>query len=816
MGPVKRVSLPGCDVLAPSDGVASRLSVPGSGWFHEADGECRQLIFGDADALVASLLKSAPKRNFGVAVSSVRPGLCLGPALNFAVDSLVSKRLHGVDGHALVRTDERIAVVSRSHSLRDYLAESTLRFGRQAFPFMSFPTFRLKRNGEGEPARFGRGGNRGRLDAFKESPRFLFYDLSPLQRLDAVPGCAVVVAELAESDGSQYIERLMAFARACHARFVFPIVSYHDFEKRRVLAEHGFTIVTVTKGAGTAEPDFTFSALAAATPATSRLTIISCGDPLDTALAIDRAYRLLRDMWRLCGNDQPRQLRKAWNLLDEMTASPAEIMTLETVRLNDPRLTTLGFALKQLTYLDSGALPGQVQTSLNLRWPHLCEMLSEIYEMLCSRNPVAEGVVERITDAEAPLTVMTRSDTAAEALQRDLMFNWGWKDDGSVRIGSAPALCRERVIARNVLAVGFNPAFRPQLYWAGLPSSLEVVTYPHGFTALAEYQALLRYNAAALLPKANVDILLPFRGASNVTVTKASVFDLVCDDLSAHIASFSVARRTAAALPKEDPSALVTEDEIAFDDVKAAERDRGSDSEPTAAIEEQEVEGPYVVIHFVGGGEHRAPLNAPFAVLPANSEELVRLKASDLSQGDRVVLLSEEEHRSVYSLIAECTKHLFPMDDRALDLWHTAMELVRAEYPPSDPIATEAFCKRLEDERCGRGRQSMRNWLNGRTHAPEAPEDVEIVLRIAGTRGDLTALAKVVSTELDRYRNFRRTIGRAIVRRTVRRADGRTARSRVDEEIDEALELCEVREIESVDIVDTGGLGGRLEAERLT
>ena len=39
--------------------------------------------------------------------------------------------------------------------------------------------------------------------------------------LDAVPECAVVLAELAEPDDPQYIERLMTFARACRARFVF-------------------------------------------------------------------------------------------------------------------------------------------------------------------------------------------------------------------------------------------------------------------------------------------------------------------------------------------------------------------------------------------------------------------------------------------------------------------------------------------------------------------------------------------------------------------------------------------------------------------
>ena len=130
------------------------------------------------------------------------------------------------------------------------------------------------------------------------------------------------------------------------------------------------------------------------------------------------------------------------------------------------------------------------------------------------------------------------------------------------------------------------------------------------------------------------------------------------------------------------------------------------------------------------------------------------------------------------------------------------MELVREEFPPGDPTAVEAFCKRLEDDHCGRGRQSMRNWLNGRTHAPEAPEDVGILLRVAGTPGDAVALAKIVSTELDRYRNFRRSIGRAIVRRTVMRAGGRPSRSRLDKEIDEALELCDVREIESVDIIE--------------
>lgn len=812
MGPANWAALPGCDLLVPSGDIASRLSIPGSGWFHEADGEERQVICGDLDVVVASLLKSSPKRHFGLAVSSVLPGLCLGPALNFTVDSTLSKQIHREDGRSFVRTDERIAVVSRSHSLRDYLAESTLRFGREAFPFMSFPTFRLKRSGEEQPARFGRGEDRRRLKLFTESPKFLFYDLSPLQALDGVPECVVVLAELAETDGPQYVERLMTFARACHARFVFPIVSYHDAEKRQLLASLGFTIVTVVKGAGMVEPDFTFSALAAATPAKSRFGVISCDEPAatGTALAIDRAYRMLREMWRISGTQLPRQLRRAWNLLDEMVAAPCSITSLEAVRRDATGVTTIGFALEKLAFLDCDGLPGHVQSSLRLRWPHLCEMLGEVYEMLRAHNPVADKVIERILDTSEPLTVMTRSDTAAQALRRDLTFTWEWKDDGSVRIGSAAALCRERVIARSVLAVGFNPTFRPQIHWSALPSVLDVVTYPHGLAALAQYQTDLHHNIAGILPKGNVDVLLPMRGANNVRVTRAPVFELVYADLGAAISQFAATRRTAAALPREDAGTLLTEDEmvLAEDDIVLAdmavgEQDRAIDSEPTAAMESDEV-GPYVVVHFVGGGEHRAALSASFAVLPADSEELVRLKAAELSQGDRIILLSEEEHRSVYALIAERTRHLFPMDERALDLWDTAMELVRAEYSPGDPFAEERFCQRLEDERCARGRQSMRNWLNGRIHAPEAAEDVAILLRVAGTPGDAVALAKIVSTELDRYRNFRRTIGRAIVRRTVTRAEGRTVRNRLDEEIDEVLELCDVREVESVDVVHPG------------
>lgn len=96
----------------------------------------------------------------------------------------------------------------------------------------------------------------------------------------------------------------------------------------------------------------------------------------------------------------------------------------------------------------------------------------------------------------------------------------------------------------------------------------------------------------------------------------------------------------------------------------------------------------------------------------------------------------------------------------------------------------------------------MRNWLSGRVFAPEAVEDVELLLRIAGVPGDSAAIAKIVSTELDRYRNFRRTIGRAIARRTVTRAEGRDVRRRLEEEIDEVLDLCDIREVASVDIID--------------
>ncbi|MGH7736654.1 MAG: hypothetical protein ACREMP_02110 [Candidatus Tyrphobacter sp.] len=803
MEPVKWVSLPGCDVSVPANDIALRLSVSGSGWFINADSERRQVDSGDADALAASILKSAPQRHFALMVSSVLPGLWLGPALNLAVDALAKKRANGEDGHTLVRTDDHIAIVSRSHSLRDFLAESTLRFGSQVFPLMSFPTFRLKRNGDTQAARFGRNLDRLGFEQFTVSPRFLFYDLSPLHDVERVTECAIVLAELSESDGPHYVDRLMNFARICHARYVFPIISYHDVEKRRLLESLGFMIVTMTKGSGSADPDFTFSALAAATPDRTEFRVTSCGDPIETALAIDRAYRMLREMWKICGsNAQPRQLRRAWNLLDEMTAAPAAIRTLETVRLDAPGVTTIGFGLKKLARLDCDSLPTPVQGALNIRWPHMHELLLYIYKLLLARNPVAEAVIERIVEAKGRLTVMTRSDTAAAALKRDLLFDWEWNDEaGDVRIGSAASLCRERIIARNVVAVGFNPNSRPQLHWSALPERLEVVTYPHALTSLAEYEALLRRSVAAVIPKANSERLLELRGNESVNVTNAHVFELAYADLAALIAAFRDARRADLVARKDEPSALLSEDEIVMADFVAPETDQAPQSEPTAVAEAHDAgEGMHALIRMVDGSVHVTALTTTFAVLPADSEELVRLKAVDLSQGDRIVLLSEDEHRSVYALIAERTQHFFPIDDRALELWDASTERLRAEYPPEHPYKVDEFCRRLEAENCLRGRQSMRNWLTGRVFAPEALEDVELLLRIAGVPGDTAAIAKIVCTELDRYRNFRRTIGRAIARRTITRAEGRDVRHRLEEEIDEVLDLCDIREVESVDI----------------
>jgi hypothetical protein len=800
MDPAMRVSLPGCDVRVPPGDITLRLSVSGSGWFLDVGGESRQVLCGDVDSFVASLLKSSTKRQLGLAVSSVIPGLCLGPALNLAVDAMVSKRIHGEDGRTLIRTDERIAICSRAHSLRDHLAESRLRFGRGAeFPFMSFPTFRVKRNGESAPARFGRNGQQTKFELFTSSPQFLFYDLSPLHITEDVPQCAVLLAELFESDGPQYVERLLAFARACRARYIFPIISYHDVEKRRLLEGQGFAVTTVTKGAGTARPDFTFASLCLATPAKTQFNVFSCSEPIAMAIEIDRAYRTLSEMWRICGNlQQPRQLRKAWSILDELSAAPSTIATLETVRRDAPRVTTLGFAIEKLAYLDCGELPTSMQSSLNLRWPHMCESLKSICESLRKHNPVMERVVDLIINAQQPTTVLTRSDTAGEALRRDLMFEWGWKDDGLVKIGSAATLSRERTTARHIVAVGFNPVSRPQVHWSLLPETFDVVTYPHMLARLAEYQALVRRNAAALLPKSNVEVLTSLRGSQAVEETKAPAFDFAYSDLATQIASFASAR-SATSVSGEQLADLLAEEDMVLVDPVSSDPSLGTDSEPTSALDEQE--GGHVVIHFAGGEEHRAPIDAVFAALPADSEEMVKLRAADLSAGDRIVLLSEDEHRSVYALIAERTRHLFPMNERALELWALATDLLRGEYPPNDPVAVETFCQRLEAEHCRRGRQSMRNWLNGRVFAPEATDDVEIMLRVAQTPGSTREIAQVVAMELGHYRNFRRTIGRAIVRRTVRLVDGRASRSRLDDEIDEVLELCDVRVVERVDVI---------------
>ena len=798
--PAGFVPVPGCSLFIPVRDLTRRLSDRDAGWFQNTENGSRTVDYGDNDALVSWILKSSEQNHVGLAVSSVIPGLSLGPALNFALDSFVKKQFNR-DG--AVRTDERIAVVSRSHAIRDYLAESVFALAQEMIPFMAVPTFRLKRNGDAVPARFGRY-DTASFRTLKDIPAFLVYDLCPLDYANRMPPCAIVVAELAEHDTIEYAERLIKFAEASHSRAVFPIISYHDIEKRRWFESRGFTFVVATMPSGTSSPDFSFSKLSAATPPRTKLSVVACFDPISTALAIDGAYRLLREMWRACGSQQvPNQLRHAWSLLDELTAAPCRIATLEAVRRDSPRVTTIRYAIERLDYIDSSGLSADASTSIVLRWPHFIDAIKCVYDALYSRNPLYEKLAERVVDTTGTLTVLTRSDTAAAALRRDLMFDWGWQDEGNIRIGSTARLCRERIIARNIAAVGFNPGFRPHQYWAMLPESIEIFTYPHMLAAIADYQNYAGQNGVLALPTANEKALAELFDPELLLATGAPAYQLDCSDLSAEMRAFASHLHASKSASQSSGESLYDEKDFGLDDVTGPVASRPElRAEPTAIDLGDSEELAYVIVRLESGDLRKVPADAVFAVVPADSDELVKLKASALSQGDRVVLLSQDEHRSAFSLISERTRHLFPIDERALGLWESTIERLRAEYPPGEVDGVDRFCMRLEAEQCPVGRQSMRNWLQGRVHAPESSRDIAILMRVAGVAGDLATIAEAVSHELDAYRNFRRTIGRAIARRTVQRMDGRVARGRLDEEIDEVLELCDIHTVESVETLD--------------
>lgn len=796
------VALPGCDVRVPRDGLVARLSEFGCGWSQVSGFDRRALTLGMLDAAAIAVLKSAsPSGKVALSVARVEPGISLGPAMILALTALVSP--HGFDTSPFpIRNGDRVAIASRSHAVRDLLAESVLKFGSHETRVCQFPTFRIKRNGELSEAYFGRIPVRARPKLFQESVHFVLYDFIPMRsEAVALPKCEVVLAELSETDRPDVVDRLFAFADSVQASTVLPIVNFHDLQKRKRLEERGFTVLAIQSESGIADATPTFRGIDLASPAFCDVLVTPCGLDSSSARALAMANAAMADVWKACAGrgESPPILRTAWRLLDDLATAPVPLQTVEAVRRDTPGITTIGHAIERLGRFDVNSLAPQIRDAFLLRWGRVRDLIEAAYRAVMDENPLYEPLVERIVDAREPLFVGLASSSAAAALRRDLLVGYGWQDEGLVTIGSSVALARKRSVTRNLLAVGFDGFYRPQMHFSGLPQKFEILTYPHLLAKMIAYKSMLDAAFTRDVPRSNAAAFCISFGGTNVKATGKPVARVQFDvpaSAALRFASDLKAVESAEATSSNDVLGDETLDVYGGVEGIADSIDDVSDEEPSRADGSSDVD--MLMVRMTDGSIHRYRDGDEFIVLPADDEVALTRSARELEPGDRLVLLDDGEHKSVFRLIVDQTRHLVNVDDRALQRWEDAMDAVRSRFPPADADARDAFCAALEDAGCRRHRATMRTWIIGKSMAPESSEDVAFILRLAGFQGDHGAAAEVLADELNVVRHFRRSIGRGVVRRLAQRATGREARGRLDEEIDEVLDLCEVRIVESV------------------
>ena len=384
----QQLILPGCAAEVPTDWLTKRMHTSDGGWQFRHKNEVVAAPSGLLDDAFISLIKKVlpTRRRLAIAVSRVQPGIVLGPAIQLALTCLVIKS--GREGAAdqtvpfPLLCGERIVIASRSHAVRDLLAESIISFERQTTRVCQFPTFRVKRTGDLEPGFFGRLDRKHRPNVFDDSPQFVLYDYSPLPAGARVGRCRVMLAELAEVDTPETTSRMLSFADASSAQFIITLVSYYDTTKIAQLRTNGFHVVAVRSLGGEGSVSYpTLSAVDAATPLRPKVSLELIDTSSSAAISLARAYVQLAGLRKALNDEEPpRVVRSAWGILGALATAPAPIQRLEIARRRHPGMTTLNHALERLQLPFLGDASGRARGVTLLRWPEVMRCLTAAYD----------------------------------------------------------------------------------------------------------------------------------------------------------------------------------------------------------------------------------------------------------------------------------------------------------------------------------------------------------------------------------------------------------------------------------------------------
>lgn len=813
------VVLPGSLGNLGSDWLFERMAEPAQGWHirnDEADVWPRP---GAADFTILLTARAVARTcgRLAICVPRVVTGLVLGPAVYVALNGLIQQSTRALPSHFApfaLHGDKNLLLASRSHEVRDLLAESVMTFQRREWRLCQFPTFRLTRTGALDPGVYGRLPQRqrpGPADMLPNAPAIIVYDYWPFPAHIRLPHVAVVLAELAEHDSYETVDRLGDLLARTTPPLAFAVVNLHDVEKRRRLGDLGFQFITMpADGAAAGAPTPSFASISRSAPASVEVRFDT---PADAA-----ANRALADAFQIIaeangkiprGEPCPQPLRRAWYVLDHLATCPIPLSRYEELRRRDPCAQSLKFRLEKLEQVDWSVIPDAARGMLMARWPHIIERLGRAYTALLEHNPKWWRLAEIILDADAPVGILLPNRLAAQGLRDELLVEWEWSEyDSLAKVRSLSEARRADECFERVVLAGLWKDWQRPLVFGALPREVRVLGYPYEALVLDKRLRALRDDLDVTLPAQTATTLTRLLGVAAVALLLPSKHTVtwVTEDIDR--------ARTGALRRWKDQCQETTAHEEDEENVVYERAAAQTGARDTAAPEDDdEVDEivPAVTISFADGDWVTVRADRELLVLPRGTAITEQRFAAAIRPGDRVLVLSSGEIHNVFAAALARTRHLCQTDGRVVDRWQGVLIALRRRYPTEERGAGAHYCEALEALGCERDRATMRTWLHGSTMAPRAIVDIAALLRVSGAATDAERWAALISTEINHMRDFNRRLGRRIVRRLLEQGTGRDTNDRVDQEIDELLEDARLREVLAI-----GAVGQRPKGELAT
>jgi len=801
------VDLPGCSVTVSPDLLFSRMAATGQGWRIRNEHEDFRPALSSLDLAILEAIRRAAQRHsrLAIGVSRVLVGMVLAPVIYAALRTLIQRDRPDAgttENEYPLRPGERVLIASRSHAIRDLLAESVLTFQGVQTHLAQFPIYRLTRDGVLKPGVFGRLPRTQRprpQQMLSTATPLVVYDFWPLPPETRLPEVATVFAELTEQDRADSVERLAEVIERSRARSAVVIVNFNDVEKRKQLAALGFEFMaartTAEGGAKDLQP--TFTGVDRVAPKTHRVIFQSVPEDDPAAKPLTEAFQLLAEVHGRASSDElyPMALGRAWYLLDQLVGCPSSLRRYETLRRLDPYSQTLRFRIDRLEHLGFGPMPGAMRGALMTRWPHVIELLRAAYDLLIESNPKWWPLAETVLYADAPLGVILGNRLQAQALREDLLVEFDWSEDGSpVRIRSMAAARRGDERFERILLLSHWSDRQRALVFSLLPSEVRVLGYPFEAPVLEKRLQVMRLDLDVTLASSTRQTLGGLLGV-RVRPTDGHGRSAVQWDAQ----TVAVARDSARRYwnRPRDQERTDSEDELLFEYAAARSSEPRSSAEAEGDADGEDVET--VTLLFTDGVSLTVAAERELLVLPEGVGATEQRFAPDVRPGDRVLLLSSGEHEDLFTAALSRTSHLMDTDQRVLARWRDALVAVRHRFPPAVWGTGPRFVEALRQVGCTRDPVTTRGWLRGSTLAPREPADIARILQLAGGFADPDLWAGMIDREICSVRGFHSRIGRRIGRRML---GGPEMSDRIDQEIDELLEHADLRTVESVGAIE--------------